>query len=52
MVCTLVLQSMQMISVVGCVNAVGQVIPPIVIFDAKTFNVDWSKGKVPGTFLA
>ena len=38
------------VTVVGCVNAVGQVIPPIVIFDAKTFNVDWSKGEVPGTF--
>lgn len=38
------------ITVVGCVNASGQPIPPMVIFDSKSFNIDWAKGEVPGTF--
>ena len=38
------------ITVVGCVNASGHPIPPMVIFDAKSFNVDWAKGEVMGTF--
>ena len=37
------------VTVVGCVSAVGQAIPPMVIFDAKTFNSEWSKGEVPAT---
>ena len=35
------------ITVVGCVSASGQPIPPMVIFDAKSLNVDWAKGEVP-----
>ena len=38
------------ITVVGCVNATGNAIPPMVISDAKTFNTDWSTGEVPDTF--
>ena len=37
------------ITVIACVNATGQTIPPFVIFDAKMLNVDWTKGEVPGT---
>ena len=35
-------------SLIASVNVTGQTIPPFVIFDAKTLNVDWTKGKVPG----
>ena len=38
------------VTVVGCVSATGQAIPPTVIFDAKTFNSEWAKGEVPATF--
>ena len=37
------------ITVVGCINAAGQAIPPFVIFDAKCLNHDWTDGEVPGT---
>ena len=37
------------ITVVGCVNAAGQAIPPFVIFDAKCLNHDWTDGEVPRT---
>lgn len=37
------------ITVVGCVSATGQAIPPFVIFDAKCLNIEWTKGEVPGT---
>ena len=37
------------ITVIACVNATGQTIPPFVIFDAKMLNVDWTQGEVPGT---
>ena len=39
-------------TVVGCVSAIGQAVPHMVIFDAKTFNADWSKGEVAGTFYS
>ena len=37
------------VTVVGCVNAAGSSIPPFVIFDAKSLNMEWTKGEVPGT---
>ena len=37
------------VTVVGCVSATGQVLPPFVIFDAKSMNMEWAKGEVPGT---
>lgn len=37
------------ITVIGCVNAAGQAIPPFVIFDAKSLNMEWTEGEVPGT---
>ena len=37
------------ITVVACVNAIGQAIPPYVIYDAKTLNPGWMQGGVPGT---
>ena len=40
------------ITVVGCVNAVGNAIPPMVIYAAKNFNADWCKCDVPGTAYA
>ena len=37
------------ITVVGCGNAAGQVIPPLIIFDAKKVKHAWTKDEVPGT---
>ena len=37
------------ITVIGCVSATGQAIPPFVIFDAKSLNMEWRKGEIPGT---
>ena len=37
------------ISVLGCVSATGQTLPPMVIFAGKNFNHDLSEGEVPGT---
>ena len=37
------------ITIVGCVNAVGNAIPPMIIYAAKTFNADWCKSDIPGT---
>ena len=36
-------------TVVACANAVGQAIPPMIIFDAKNLNHAWTKDEVPGT---
>ena len=33
----------------GCINAIGQALPPFIIFDAKNLNIEWTKGEVPGT---
>ena len=38
------------ITVLGCVSAAGQVIPPMVVFSGKNFNHNLSEGKVPSTF--
>ena len=37
------------ITIVGCINAIGQVLPPFVIFDAKNLKLEWAEGEVPGT---
>ena len=37
------------ITVVGCANASGQAIPPMIIFDAAKLNPSWTKDEVPGT---
>lgn len=37
------------VTVIACVSASGQCIPPFVIFDAKRLNQDWRKGEVAGT---
>jgi len=37
------------ITVIGCVSAAGQALPPFVIFDGKSLNSDWLKGEVPGS---
>ena len=34
---------------IACVSASGHTIPPFVIFDAKTLNIEWTKGEIPGT---
>jgi len=36
------------ITVIACVSAVGHVIPPFVIFDAKGLNYQWTVGEVVG----
>ena len=36
------------IMVVGCVNASGQAIPPMIIYDAARLNPAWTKDEVPG----
>ena len=37
------------ITVLGCCNGTGQVIPPFIIFDAKQLNHLWTRGEVNGT---
>ena len=37
------------ITVLGCVNAAGQTIPPMVVFSRKRFYHALSEGEVPGT---
>ena len=37
------------ITVLGCANAAGQTIPPMVVFSGKRFNHELSEGEVPGT---
>ena len=39
-------------TVVACVNAIGQAIPPYVIYNAKTLNPEWIKDGPPGTKYA
>ena len=38
------------ITVVGCANATGQAIPPMVIFEGKYLNHQWTTGEVPSTY--
>ena len=37
------------ITILGCCNATGQTIPPMVVFTGKKFNHDLCDGEVPGT---
>ncbi len=37
------------ISILACANAIGQALPPMVIFTGKRFNHELSVGEVPGT---
>jgi len=37
------------ITVVACIKATGQCMPPFIIFDAKNLNIDWTRDEVPGT---
>ena len=37
------------VTIVACASAAGQVIPPMIIFDAKNLQHAWTKGEVPGT---
>ena len=39
-------------TVVVCVNAIGQVIPPFVIYNAKMLNLEWMNGGPAGTTYA
>ena len=41
--------SKKQVTVVGCVSAAGQCIPPMVIWDRKTLNPSLAEGEVPGT---
>ena len=38
------------ITVVGCVNAAGQILPPMVVWNRKTMNPNLAIGEVPGTY--
>lgn len=40
----------EQITVIGCVNAIGNSIPPMVIFEGKYLNHLWTQHEVPGTF--
>ena len=37
------------ITVVGCINAIGQALPPFIVFDTKNLDIQWTEGEVLGT---
>ena len=37
------------ITIVVCINAIGQTMPPFIIFNAKSLNMEWTRGEVSGT---
>ena len=37
------------VTVIACISASGQVMPPFVIFNAKRLNMDWRKNEVVGS---
>jgi hypothetical protein len=37
------------ITVLACISAAGYAIPPFVIYDRKSLNVEWTANEVPGT---
>lgn len=41
--------SKSQITVLACTSATGYAIPPFVIYDRKTLNVNLTEGEVPGT---
>ena len=40
----------EQITVLGCANAIGQAIPPMVICEGKYLNYQWTRNEVPGTY--
>ena len=34
------------VTIVACINAVGQTMPPFIIFDAKNLNLEWTRGAI------
>ena len=40
------------ITILACANAVGTMIPPIVIFKGERLNYEWTRGEVPDTKYA
>ena len=42
-------RSKSQITVLGCCNGTGEVIPPFVVFTAKQLNNLWTRGEVSGT---
>lgn len=40
----------EQITILGCANAIGQAIPPMVIFEGKYLNYQWTNNEVPGTY--
>ena len=47
--CTMGSGNKSQVTIVGCVNAVGLCIPPMVIWDRKTLSPQLTIGEVPGT---
>ena len=39
----------EQITIIACANAAGQAIPPMIIFEGKYLNHEWTIGEVPGT---
>ncbi len=39
----------EQITVIGCINAIGQSLPPMIIFEGKYLNHLWTENEVPGT---
>ena len=37
------------ITILACANAVGTVLPPMVIFKGERLNYEWTKGEIPNT---
>ena len=37
------------ITVLTCVNTIGNSLPPMVIFDRQTFSIELATGEIPGT---
>ena len=37
------------VTIVACVNAVGQAIPPMIVFDTKNLKHAWTNNEVPGS---
>ena len=37
------------ITILACTNAVGTMLPPMVIFKSEQLNYEWTRGKVPNT---
>jgi hypothetical protein len=40
----------EQITVIGCVNAIGNSVPPMIIFEGKYLNHLWTRHEVPGSY--